>query len=343
MKSFSRRTFMQTGAAAALAASPILSAFAKTGLFAAEPAEASKLIWGVLLHLGHNMWGDCPTAYTPPVDHFTFEENLWDELTDKASKLGLNMVVIDLGEGVQYKSHPEIAIKGAWSVDKLREELKRLREMGLEPIPKLNFSSCHDFWLGDYAKMVSTPTYYKVCSELVQEVVEIFDGPRFFHLGYDEEAYRHQTTLEYIVIRQGELWKKDFLFFVEQCEKNGTRPWIWADYAWDHKDFLEWAPKSVVMSNWYYEDDFDPKSNPVVQCYLDIDAAGYDQIPAGSDIWDHNENFAKTVKFGKEKLSKERTLGYLQVPWRFTESKYHELNNRSLDQIGEAIKNYNKD
>ncbi len=339
MKRQARREFLKT-AASVLASSPLLSAFARAGAFADEPSKASSLVWGALLHLGHNMWGDAPTAYTPAVDHLTFEEPLWDQLTEKASKLGLNMIVIDLGEGVQYNSHPELAIKGAWSVDKLRSELERLRGMGLEPIPKLNFSACHDCWLGDYAHMVSTPTYYQVCADLIREVVEIFDRPRFFHLGYDEENYQNQATYDYVVVRQGMLWKHDFLFFVEQCEKNHTRPWIWADYAWKHEDFLDWAPKSVVMSNWYYGGDFDPESNPTMQCYLDIDAAGYDQIPTGSDYCDQLDNFLQTTKFGRANISKEHLLGYLQAPWRFTERKYHELNNRSIDLVGQAIQAY---
>lgn len=334
----SRRTFIRSSAAA-LSASPLLSAFADAGLLADDAASKS-LIWGVLLHLGRNMWGDVPSAATPPVDRLTFEEPLWDELTEKASKLGLNMVVIDLGEGVQYKSHPEIAIQGAWSVEKLREELERLRKMGLEPIPKLNFSTCHDLWLGEYQRMVSTKKYYQVCSDLIKEVVDIFDKPRFFHLGYDEETFECQQGFDFVAMRQGELWKHDFLFFIEQCEKNGVRPWIWADYSWAHKDFLEWAPKSIVMSNWYYQDDFDPKSNDVIQRYLDIDAAGFDQIPTGSDIWDYNENFAKTVDFARKNISKERLLGFLQTPWRFTESEYHQLNQRSIQQVGDAIKEY---
>ncbi len=333
-----RRTFLKN-ASAALVASPILSAFANA-TYAAK-TNKDPLIWGVLLHLGHNMWGDDPNAADDaPVDRVITVEKLWLELTERSAQLGLNMVVVDLGEAVKYESHPELAVKGAWSVKKLREDLQRMRDIGLEPIPKLNFSACHDCWLGEYAHMVSTKPYYKVCSELIEEVVDIFDKPRFFHLGYDEETYDNQRKFNYVVVRQGELWKHDFLFFVEQCEKNGTRPWIWADYCWEHKDFLEWAPKSVVMSNWYYQDDFDPESNPVIQRYLDIDAAGFDQIPTGSDIWNYNENFAKTTRFAKKNLNKERLLGFLQTPWRFTVKDSHELNLRSIQQVGDAIKNY---
>ena len=145
MQQPTRRQFMKTSAL--LASTPILSALAQSGILANEPAP-NPMIWGVLLHLGHNMWGDCPSAYTPPVDHLTCDEKLWIELTEKAASSGLNMIVVDLGEAIQYKSHPEIAIKGAWTVEKLREDIERMRKIGLEPIPKLNFSACHDFWLG---------------------------------------------------------------------------------------------------------------------------------------------------------------------------------------------------
>lgn len=50
------------------------------------------------------------------------------------SEAGFNMVVIDLGDGVEYDSHPEIAVRGAWRPQRLRSELVRLRQLGLEPI-----------------------------------------------------------------------------------------------------------------------------------------------------------------------------------------------------------------
>ncbi|MGI6401316.1 MAG: hypothetical protein ACOX0A_04280 [Thermoguttaceae bacterium] len=337
MNQLNRRTFIKAGAAT-LAGSPILSALAESNALAAVP-ESNELIWGLLLHLGRNMWGDSPTAYTPPVDHFTCDEKLWDELTEKAAKSGLNMIVVDLGEAIQYQSHPEIAIEGAWTVEKLREDLERMRKIGLEPIPKLNFSSCHDFWLGEYARMVSTKPYYKVCADLIKEVSEIFDKPRFFHIGYDEETYDHQSTYEYIVIRQKELWKHDFLFFVEECEKNGVRPWIWADRGWKHPDFIEWAPKSIVMSNWYYATDFNPETIRPVQYYLDLREAGFDQIPTGSN-WANDENFDLTVKFGKERLNDEKLLGYLLAPWKFTEPNSHDHNLRAIDQVVAAKAKY---
>lgn len=329
----SRRDFLKT--CSALAAVPFLSSSA---INAQTEAPKNKRIWSLLLHLGQNMWGDAPTAYTPPVDYMTWDDSFWKEVTEQASKSGLNMIVIDLGEAIKYDSHPELATKNAWSVEKLREDLARMRSLGLEPIPKLNFSTCHDLWLGEYARMVSTPKYYEVCADLIKEVNEIFDHPRFFHLGYDEETYWHQETYDYIVIRQGELWKHDFLFFINECEKNQVRPWIWADYYWHHKDFFDWAPKSIVMSNWYYSADFDLNTKDednanYLQTFIDLDKAGYDQIPTGSN-WSCDENFPLLVDFCKKNLSPERTLGYLQTNWHFEhkDPKQHILNSIKIEK-----------
>ncbi|MCF0234635.1 MAG: Tat pathway signal protein, partial [Thermoguttaceae bacterium] len=128
---------------------------------------------------------------------------------------------------------------------------------------------------------------------------------------------------------------RDFLFFVEEVEKYGVRPWIWADYCWKHEDFLEWAPKSVLMSNWYYGKDFDPEKNVVVKRYLDLDAAGFEQIPAGSN-WSNNENFGMTVDFCRKNLSSKSLKGFLQTPWHMTHANKRDHLIRSIQQVSDA-------
>ena len=71
--------------------------------------------------------------------------------------------------------------------------------------------------------------YYQVCAVLIRDVAEIFDCPRFMHLGYDEETDGHQRKYKYCVVRQGDRWWHDFLWFVKETEKTGMRPWIWSD------------------------------------------------------------------------------------------------------------------
>lgn len=305
---------------------------------------AKDLIWAYLIHLGFNMWADREVPEwgldnITAQPHMRFDESLWRELVPKMVDAGINMVVVDLGEGVRYESHPEISATDAWPVAKLKDELARLRDLGLEPIPKMNFSACHDIWLGPYSRMLSTETYYAVCSDLISEAIEIFDKPRFFHLGMDEETYPHQRYFEYIVIRQGDLWWHDFLFLVEQVEKAGSRAWIWSDYIWEHQEgFLNRMPKSVLQSNWYYGESF-AKDIGYVRAYLDLEANGYDQVPAGSN-WSANTNFEDTVKFARENIAAERLKGFFQTVWRPILPDYRDRQIRAIEQVAAARKRF---
>lgn len=280
------------------------------------------MYWANLLHLSYNMWGDwanpnAPSPYHNRKPYLRFDQGLWDDLLREMAAGGFNMLVIDLGDGVKYTSHPEIAVEGAWSVGKLREELKKARGMGLEPIPKLNFSTCHDTWLGPYARMVSTPKYYEVCADLIREVSELFDRPRLFHLGMDEENASIQRYYEYLVIRQHDLWWRDLKFLAAEVERAGGRPWIWSDYVWaNHDAFYERMPRSVLQSNWYYRTEFAPDL-PRVKDYIELDRAGFEQVPTVSN-WNSAESIGLAVDFCVKHVPRERLLGFLLTPWRPT-------------------------
>jgi hypothetical protein len=298
------------------------------------------MIWAYLIHLSYNMWSDRDAPewgleHTAARPYLRFDDGLWDDVLQKMVDVGMNAVVIDLGDGVRYQSHPEIAVEGAWTVKRLQDELQKVREMGLEPIPKLNFSACHDAWLGPYARCVSTDLYYGVCRDLISEVIEIFQ-PRFFHLGMDEETAQHQRHYAYVVIRQHELWWHDLAFLVGEVTKGGVRPWVWSDYVWDHADEF-WArmPRSVLQSNWYYGADFGAEIK-YCKAYLDLEAHGYDQIPTGSN-WSADENITRTVAYCKEHLEPVRLLGFLQTVWKPTLESCRDRHMRALDLAGQAL------
>ena len=197
-----------------------------------------KFAWSFLVHFGMNMWGDnmgkpsrdglikkrltdrefelvCGDDYLRQ-DRVRFDEPLWRDLSEQLRKDGCNQIVVDVGEFLKYPSHPEMAVKGSWEPDRLTAEVKRLNGMGFEVVPKLNFSCCHRAWLGEYGRMVSTPKYYEVCTDLIRDALEVFKGTRFLHIGMDEEhmpSYQRYNTL--LVMRQGELWWHDLLWLVK--------------------------------------------------------------------------------------------------------------------------------
>ncbi len=304
------------------------------------------------------MWSDQPVDSWGPfkgeqlklickADHLRFDENVWRSITGRMAEVGMNMVVIDLGEAIKYPSHPELWVDGSWEIDRFRRELARLRALGIEPIPKMNFSAAHDTWLNEYERMLSTETYFKVCADLIRDVAEIFDHPRFLHLGYDEETTAHQSKYKYCAVRQGELWWHDFLWFVRETEKNGMRPWIWSDYVWHHPDlFYSRMPKSVLQSNWYYGAEFDTAklgefAAKRVKTYDDLDKAGFDQVPTGSN-WSNDDNFHGTVDYCRRVCSPERLKGFLMAPWYFTLPEWESKNLAAVDQVGAAMRSFGK-
>ncbi|MBI4310550.1 MAG: Tat pathway signal protein [Chloroflexi bacterium] len=304
------------------------------------------MIWAYLAHLSYNMWSDRPwpgqgNEHLNAAPHLRFDLSLWDDMLARMVEAGLNMVVIDLGDGVAYESHPEIAVRRAWSTKRLRKELDRLRRLGLEPIPKLNFSTAHDLWLGPYSRCVSTDAYYGVCRELIAEVIDLFDQPRFFHLGMDEETFQHQRHYDYVVLRQYDLWWRDLYFLIGEVEKGGVRPWVWSDYVWHSPEvFYEKMPRSVLQSNWYYYESFsrDRRKNERavrVRTYLELDARDYDQVPTGSNYVDP-ENLHKTTVFCQKHIAPQRLLGFLQTVWKPTLEVCRQRHLEAIAQVGQA-------
>lgn len=303
-----------------------------------------EMVWAYLAHLSYNMWADRPAPewgleHVSSKPYLRFDRSVWRDIRQAMVEAGLNMVVLDLGDGIAYESHPEIAVEGAWTSEQLRTELGELRALGLEPIPKLNFSTSHDAWLGRYSRCVSTDLYYEVCRDLIREVIDLFGKPRFFHLGMDEETARHQRYYAYAVVRQYELWWHDLQFLVDQVESAGVRAWVWSDYLWDHPDaFYANMPRSVVQSNWYYEAAFGPD---VERCsaYLGLEAHAYEQIPTGSN-WTVPENFPRTVAFCREHVAPSRLLGFLQTVWKPTLESCREKHMEAVGLMARAIREW---
>ena len=325
-------------------------------------ARGDGRMWAVLLHLGTNMWSDVRVedrvtkgfykwggkdGWALYSDTLRFDEKVFHEAAERMAAKGVNTLVLDLGEGLLYPSHPELAIEGTWSPKKMREELKYLRGLGLEVVPKLNFSSCHDPWLKQYERMLSTKRYYTVCSDVIRDTVDVFGGPKCLHLGYDEEDYWHQHTYNYLVVRQGEGWWKDFNFFVETTEKAGVRPWIWSDYVWRHEEeFLKRMPRSVLQSNWYYG-TLDEKKFPKEKSEFDfcrtmlhanepLERGGFDQVPTAMP----NVNFFDFFEYSRKVISPERFKGFMNSVWCFTQPHKRDFIFKAIDQVGEARRRF---
>ena len=200
--------------------------------------------------------------------------------------------------------------------------------------------------------MVSTEPYYTFCKNIVAEVIDLFDTPRFFHLGMDEETAAHQQYYRYTVVRKNDIWWDDFYHLIGEVEKGGSRAWVWSDYVWHNPElFFKKMPKSVVQSNWYYGESFDIPSHKNAekasghhraQSYIDLEAHGYDQIPTGSFHDNNTHSIGNTVQFCKEQVNDTRLKGFLQTFWKPTIEEYRELILQGTDLAGEAKRGFEK-
>ena len=340
-----RRTFLETTASVSSAA---LCGCVTSGLTAAKKPG---MVWGALLHLGGNFWDDAPLPWDQmPTDpeaaakvqgpsgkpvrvrnYVRCEEPVWQRLTKTLADEGANTVCIDLGEAMVYPSHPELAVKGSWSFEKVCGEINRLKALGLTAVPKLNFSTCHDAWLKDYGRMVSTPEYYRVCRDVIKDVCDAFREAPYFHLGFDEEMPIAQFNNSSLICRQGDLWWHDLLAFVAEVEKRGKCAMVWSDYMWtNRRQFLKRMPKTVLQCNWYYRLDFGEKMlkwneefekkggwGECVQgvaAFLELEKAGYDQLPCTSNYFKDGVH-DPFVAFCKAHIAPERLTGFMTAPW----------------------------
>jgi hypothetical protein len=298
-------------------------------------------IWSYFIQLGHNMWRDASyhaefngPAQTQATGRFKAEmytdREVWKETVDFLPSCGINVVVIDIGEGLLYETHPELSVKGAWTREELKKELARMRLMGLEPIPKLNFSAYHDEWLGEYSRMLGTRKYYEVVADLIDEVCEVFDEPRFFHLGLDEE-YIPDHRKAVTVIRSTDLWYHDLYFYMKCLEKHGSRPWVWADPSRrDREEYVRRMPHECIQSEGSYERIVTNGKSGLggLESMVVLGKHGYDQIPCVS-TWACDQNAAQIINyFENQGIMDEHFLGLLDAPWAPTDnaSRYTLLN-----------------
>ena len=77
-----------------------------------------EMIWATFFYLGTNMWRDkdaparVDDKYFPPVtgtiwcDDMHFDVEMFHKITEQLPAMGINTLLLDVGDGVRYDSHP---------------------------------------------------------------------------------------------------------------------------------------------------------------------------------------------------------------------------------------------
>lgn len=112
-----------------------------------KSTEKKPKVKALLLHMTHYdpSWNVRKESEAP----FSLEAGL--AILNKMKESGFNTVILDIEDGVIYKSHPELTRHYSVPMDELKQFADSARELGIDFIPKLNFSrsgrNLHDKWL----------------------------------------------------------------------------------------------------------------------------------------------------------------------------------------------------
>ena len=331
-------------------------------------------IKGAMFHLGRG-----PFRRDYNKEPLPFDEASWETMRNACVEAGFNTIFLDINEGLEYGSHPEIAIEGAWTRQKMRREIRKFRECGITLIPKLNFSAVHDYWLGKYERLLSTPEYYRVCRDLILEVAELFCDAPYFHLGMDEEDMRHanRPSNELVAFRQGALLWHDMNYFLDTVRDTGKTPVIWSSFAvHQYEEFRQnVSPEDLVVMYYYYhgvrpehftrtdsrEDYYnyyfvngdyagqgmeyverdDPfYSNFFKYALKGVKEDGYDAILCCSNFYKHEYNEVDVVEMAINDWPAEKLKGIITAPWKMSNADGCESNVDGVRRLARAFKKF---
>ena len=277
------------------------------------------------LTLSTNMWSEkeapieytlrqplVEMAYTPVIEK---DVACFRFLVDMAAKEGYNTILVNLADGLEYQSHPEINLPGAWTKQELKAELAHIRQLGLTPVPMLNVSAAHDVWLKKYAYQVSTPAYYQVCQDLIEEVIELFDKPQVFHLGLDEETHFAQAKHHYSVVRGTQLFAHDAKFFIDVLARHNAKPWMSSDFAIHSVSAFDQAiPHDTPVSQTWVKNYHDTYDMPSIQAFIAVSKLGYPLLPSLS-CWKTSDNPKETLEMLRLHTDTRQVVGFIVAPY----------------------------
>ncbi|MCM8774046.1 MAG: hypothetical protein NC820_04865 [Candidatus Omnitrophica bacterium] len=145
---------------------------------------------GFLLHITHYD----PDWYKLKSKEKPFDLDLGIEIVEEIKKVGLNLLIIDCADGIRYNSHPELARRYTLPPSYLKKLVKYAKENGIEVVPKLNFSQSryhhHNDWFYPYNELFDNPQYWQIAFDIIDELIEICQPQRYFHIGMDEDHDR---------------------------------------------------------------------------------------------------------------------------------------------------------
>ncbi len=261
---------------------------------------------GFLMHISH---------YDPAWCDIKEKEEKFDLQTALCvvramSRQGMDLLVVDCEDGVEYKSHPELKRPYSVPMSDLRELAGFANSCNIDIVPKLNFAKSdrkrHDLWLEPNASrknwLEDIEEYFKIADDIISELIQVCKPRQYFHIGMDEDHSRSSEQYADAIIRLRTI-----------VSRHGLRTVIWNDSCENNKNSMaqvhaeksiaaeKMLPKDIVHVLWQYS-----RVHP--ECVKRLTAEGF-------DVWAAPGHDKKHIMQWREALLENHGSGILMTNW----------------------------
>ncbi|MBI3945924.1 MAG: family 20 glycosylhydrolase [Armatimonadetes bacterium] len=242
----------------------------------------------------------------------------------------INTILLEC-QYVKWDSHPELHVPWGMEKEEVRALLALARDYHIEVIPLVETLG-HVRWMFEndqhldlaedpearFAYCPSNPKTYDLVFDVLEEAVDLFGRPRFFHIGHDEFLNRGRFAAEGPCKGKAitDLFVADTLKLRDFLAQRGARTLIWGDVLLGPKEaadathapslaearqLRERLPKDILITDWHY-----------------IPAASYPSLgilrDAGFEVWAATWQRPENIH-GFARAAAERGSGLIQTTW----------------------------
>jgi hypothetical protein len=234
-----------------------------------------------------------------------FDPKVANDVIDAMAEVDMNLLVIDIADGVTYKSHPELKRPYSVPMGVLKRLAQYARKRGIEVVPKLNFSQSgyqfHHQWLRPHG-WFDSEQYYKLAFELIDEAIGVCQPERFVHVGLDEDMDRSHRQFALAVRTLAEGVKERGLRAVMWKDSPIITPGIWEGPGEKSRAAEKTTPKDVVQVPWGYR-----KADPDLVRHL---------CRKGFEVWGATGGKPELVRAWRDACLRYGGTGIFLTAWR---------------------------
>ena len=279
-------------------------------------------------------------------------------LLEMADELGFNTIVLQIANSVNLNSTPELARRGAWEREQLKEFVDEAQLRGLDVVPEFKFLTHQEKFLqtAHPELLYNAVTYdprkeavYNIVFAMLEEVIALIN-PKAISIGHDEvvgwnphHARKHLGSGE--VMLPADLFLYDVKVLHEFLRRRSIETWMWGDMLLSPEEFPGFAdtyfhgnrngygkvlrqeiPREIVICDWQYTSD--RTEFPSMKVFQD---EGFRVI---GSVWED----AKTARNFGQYAADSGALGMMATTWFYVPQQRWDRVEQILRSSAEAFR-----